>query len=350
MGIGVADTVPGRTELPKRAPRFGETGEEKMSMRWFVLGIVVAFGLSSTAFGGDAFLTFDADVGPLTFHASGAGAITANSGKAVVSGGQITLMSNDGGSTAAVSTDAVTVTMVVRPATDAGTGLGVIIVDDDNPTQTITALTSTDGLVTLIDWIGNFQNVQFDFPNASNNSLILTYDPFTERATLNINNSASPADTVFLETALNGGTQTSVGVASNGTGEFDTLIASGNGINTFPFVDSDGDGTQDIDDAFPNNPFGATDSDGDGLGDEWEDFWFGDGNGTATPGELAIADNTTDFDSDGVSDSVEFLFAVSGLDPTDGASSLPAGTFPGLIVLVTFVLSGALWRRRRVAC
>lgn len=462
------------------------------------------FVFSWPAFAELAIMTFDVDVGPLTFHAGGGGTVTANSGQAVVSGAQITLISNDGGSTAAVSTDTVTVAMVLRPAVDAGSGLGVIIIDEDNPTQFITALASPDGLVTLIDWIGNFRNVQFDFPNAPNNSLILKYDPFTERATLNINNSASPADNVFLDAALNGGQRMTVGVASNGTGGFDTLLASGNGINAFPSADSDGDGVSDVDenaagtdpndpgnlpvsnasganitssngttvdipagslpssslnvsasatgsapaggtpggefvsgagvdlgpngtlfsavvsvsipytagdivgidegsltvfffdganyttagitnvsidtgantasfdidhfstfvvagtgldsdgdgtpdllDAFPNNPFGATDVDGDGLGDEWEDFWFGDNNGTATSGELAIADNTTDFDSDGVSDLLEFIFAAAGFDPTDGATSLPTTTWPGLALLSALVAICAMRRRRR---
>ncbi len=37
-----------------------------------------------------------------------------------------------------------------------------------------------------------------------------------------------------------------------------------------PAVDSDGDGINDPDDLFPDDPRGGLDADGDGMADEWE--------------------------------------------------------------------------------
>ena len=90
----------------------------------------------------------------------------------------------------------------------------------------------------------------------------------------------------------------------------------------------------------------CTDTDGDSIGDEWEDLWFGNNNGSATPGELAVVDETTDFDSDGVSDLLEFIFALGGYDPTDGTSSLPVGGGAGLLLL-TLGIGAFGWRHAK---
>lgn len=89
-------------------------------------------------------------------------------------------------------------------------------------------------------------------------------------------------------------------------------------------IDSDGDGTEDQDDAFPNNPYGQADTDGDGLGDEWETFWFGD---------LVTANGSSDFDGDSELDITEFENAILGLNPLDGTTSLPAASSAALAAL-----------------
>jgi len=101
-------------------------------------------------------------------------------------------------------------------------------------------------------------------------------------------------------------------------------------------LDSDSDGTPDIDDAFPHNPNGQTDTDGDGLGDEWEILYFGN---------LTTADETTDSDSDTVSDLQEFQLYEFNLNPTDGTSALPAAGFGGLVAAAALII--ALSTRRR---
>lgn len=100
--------------------------------------------------------------------------------------------------------------------------------------------------------------------------------------------------------------------------------------------DVDDDGTLDENDAFPTNPFGQTDSDDDGLGDEWEQFHFGD---------LLTANDITDSDNDGVSDVEEFNNAILGLDPNDGNSSLPLAGAVGLAALTALLAAGAARKR-----
>lgn len=76
-------------------------------------------------------------------------------------------------------------------------------------------------------------------------------------------------------------------VYSNGTVQYSTILDNYSII--IPFLDSDGDGVTDEDDAFPNYANETTDSDGDGTGD----------NSDAFPND---ANETTDSDGDGVGD------------------------------------------------
>ena len=75
------------------------------------------------------------------------------------------------------------------------------------------------------------------------------------------------------------------------------------GNPTDPTLDSDGDGTPDVQDAFPYDPRYKVDTDQDGLPDEWEIEHFGN---------LTTANATTDTDGDGSTDSDEFKH---GSDP-----------------------------------
>ncbi|MES2922175.1 MAG: hypothetical protein V4819_11550 [Verrucomicrobiota bacterium] len=65
---------------------------------------------------------------------------------------------------------------------------------------------------------------------------------------------------------------------------------------------------------------GDNDSEPDGLGDLVEDLYFGDGNGTATPAELAITTGTGDFDGDGVTNADEIYAYLTNpkVSDTDG--------------------------------
>ena len=108
--------------------------------------------------------------------------------------------------------------------------------------------------------------------------------------------------------------------------------------------DSDGDGVPDDEDVFPYNPFGATDSDGDGIGDEWEDRWFGNGDGVPEPDELAWVNELTDNDEDGIPDLDEFLLYGLGLNPTE-TNHLPVGPLATILLMTVFV--GAVANRTR---
>ena len=59
------------------------------------------------------------------------------------------------------------------------------------------------------------------------------------------------------------------------------------------------------------------DTDADGLADGWEDKYFGDNNGTATPAELALQDGTGDPDGDGATNEQE---ETAGTNPNSATS------------------------------
>lgn len=62
--------------------------------------------------------------------------------------------------------------------------------------------------------------------------------------------------------------------------------------------DRDNDGILDSSDLFPDNPRGQTDTDSDGLGDEWE---------LANFESLTIANSSSDFDGNGITDLLAFI-------------------------------------------
>lgn len=470
-------------------------------MKYFVKIMTCSLALLafvSPAFAGTATIDFSYGVGPLNYKVSGLGELTAVGGRASFSGSNVTLMAEGGSPLSCGQTTLVTMSLV--PYSDAGSGVGLIMTDSSGWDQ-VTAICSTDGTVTLMDWIGNYRNLQFSYP-AALNWMTLEYNAYIGRAVLTLNGTSS----VFLEMALNGAMSVRFGVAANGPGGFEDFTATGscvsdypvpdldtdgdgvidteeiaagtdpddpgslpvertegatinalNGVtvtippNTLPagatnikvstpdstpegnipdgkvyagvavelepsglnftgpvtvtvpyssgdivgleedtltafyfadpdysasgiagvsvdtgqrkvtfttthftvfilaadLVDSDGDGVPDQDDAFPFNPFGATDSDGDGIGDEWEEMWFGNGNGIVEPGELDVADEFSDFDGDEVLDINEFNFWQLGLSPLDGVSQLPAaGALAGILLGAALLVAGVRRMRR----
>ena len=78
------------------------------------------------------------------------------------------------------------------------------------------------------------------------------------------------------------------------------------------------------------------DTDGDGIDDWWEILWFGD---------LDTADATSDYDSDGDADLVEFQNWPLGTDPLHGGDPLPVSGILGTIMLSAAIL--AFGGRRR---
>jgi hypothetical protein len=99
----------------------------------------------------------------------------------------------------------------------------------------------------------------------------------------------------------------------------------GDGPQTENFIDSDGDGYIDDNDAFPNDPSETTDSDGDGVGDN-SDAFDNDPTETVDTDGDGVGDNsdafdndpteTVDTDGDGVGDNSD-AYPNNPLTPTD---------------------------------
>jgi len=105
--------------------------------------------------------------------------------------------------------------------------------------------------------------------------------------------------------------------------------------------DTDDDGSNDGDDAFPLNPHGRTNVDGDNLGDEFELLIV-----AAYPAYSSIEDvgPDDDPDGDGVSNLVEFQW---GTDPTDPTSHVPLGLVTAMGTVSVVLAAGLLVLRKR---
>ena len=107
--------------------------------------------------------------------------------------------------------------------------------------------------------------------------------------------------------------------------------------------DSDDDGTNDGDDAFPLNPRGQTNVDGDNLGDEFEQLIVDAFEDYDSIEDVGPED---DPDGDGMTNLREFTW---GTDPTDPASRLPLGCAVPLLSACALLAAGLLGHKRRQA-
>lgn len=106
-------------------------------------------------------------------------------------------------------------------------------------------------------------------------------------------------------------------------------------------ADTDDDGSNDGDDAFPLNPHGQTNADGDNLGDEFELLIV-----AAYPAYSSIEDVGPDDDPDGdyVTNLVEFQW---GTDPTDPTSHVPLGLVTAMGAASVVLAAGLLGLSKR---
>jgi hypothetical protein len=106
--------------------------------------------------------------------------------------------------------------------------------------------------------------------------------------------------------------------------------------------DSDDDGVNDGDDAFPSNPPGQTTADGDNLGDEFEQLIVDAFEDYDSIEDVGPED---DPDGDGMSNLREFTW---GTDPTDPASRLPLGGLVAPLAACALLAAGLLSQRGSV--
>ena len=111
--------------------------------------------------------------------------------------------------------------------------------------------------------------------------------------------------------------------------------------------DTDGDGANDTQDAFPNDPAETKDTDGDGIGNNADLDDDGDGVSDTMEQQVGTDPLVADTDGDGFSDGVEL---DAGSDPLN-ANDTPAVSVPSLSplargALIGLLLSGAAWLRQ----
>jgi len=210
-----------------------------MNRTFLILGGLTILALAAPAFAGTTTINFATDTGLLKYTAAGPGILASQGGRAHFTGQNTTLLEQGG--SVIWSGGTVSATITLQPYGDAGDGVGLIMIGGG---ETLTAICSSDGLVTLTDWIGDWRNASFSAPGAYNNQMTLEYNATTGRATLTLN---TDEDTAFLEDALYGAMSVQVGVVSYGVGDFTSFSANGSGIPNYPppDVDTDGDGVLD---------------------------------------------------------------------------------------------------------
>ena len=123
-----------------------------------------------------------------------------------------------------------------------------------------------------------------------------------------------------------------------------------------PFLDTDGDGVTDSDDAFPNDSTETTDTDNDGVGDNTDAFpndstettdSDGDGVGDNTDAFPNDSTETTDSDGDGVGDNTDAF--PNDPSQTEESEDEPSQPVPGFeFWLVVIALWMAVGRTRRI--
>ena len=198
--------------------------------------------LVAPAFAGTTKIDFVSDTGLLTFKLETMGVsgdLVSEEGRAHFTGPNGTLLGQGGSIISSGGTTSITMTLT--PYSDAGEGVGLVMIGDN--VEMLTAICDSDGTVTITDWIGDYQTLEFPLPGAVNNFFTLEYNASSETATLTLNGT----DSVLLYVALNGASSVQVGVVSNGVAGFAQFLATGPGIPDYPpvGVDTDDDGVMD---------------------------------------------------------------------------------------------------------
>lgn len=193
-----------------------------------ILGLVLLLA-AMPALAGTTIIDFSQGIGLLTGQ-SPSGGLYASAGRAVFSSSCTAFLKQNGSYLTGYGTVSATMGMLC-PYSDAQYGVGLVMYDPWEQ-NTLSAIVDGDGMVVLSDWIGNQRALQFSYPAASNNSMTLTYNTYSEQATLTLNGSSS----VSLDAALNGASGVYVGVFSYGPGGFGAFSASGSGLPDYPVV------------------------------------------------------------------------------------------------------------------
>lgn len=153
----------------------------------------------------------------------------------IFSGAGVVFLFESGQKVETNSPNSVSVTIKVNPFADTGDSLCMFIADrDDTGIAVLACFSSADAtFVTLIPAEGNSTNLNNSlFPNAPQ-EFTLTYDIFTERATL-FSETEAP---VSRDIALMGAQNVVIGIVTDGAAVVRQFTTTGHDIPEFPVVD-----------------------------------------------------------------------------------------------------------------
>jgi len=225
--------------------------------------------------------------------------------------------------------------------------------DDSNSASEAWAVTVDNMTETAIFTIGAIANVTIDENNAyTGPTPTITGSPIGN-VTYSLSGTDAPDFTIDINTGVISMISRDFEIPADGDSDNSyevTIIATDDDNNSASMawtvsiqdvdesdLDTDGDGTPDVDDAFPNDPNEDTDTDGDGTGDNADTDDDNDGTPDTEDAFPTDPEEDSDIDGDGLGDNADLDDDNNGIDDAD---EIAAESEPLLIPAEAFTPNG----------